>query len=78
VGPHDDYIRQRTAGELEDLRFHWGDAYSIMHNRDGFQARRKDGRGDWIMRETAEDLLIAIRRDYERRPVPRGLEGEQS
>ena len=56
---------------LEELRHHWGDAYSIMSGRDGYQAKRKDGRGGWIMRPTAEELFGAIRADYLARPVPR-------
>lgn len=57
--------------QLEELRHHWGDAYSIMAGRDGFQAKRKDGRGGWIMRETAEELFKAIHADYTANPVPR-------
>jgi hypothetical protein len=56
---------------LDELRHHWGDAYSIMHGRDGYQAKRKDGRGGWIIRATAEELFEAIRKDYSARPVPR-------
>jgi hypothetical protein len=57
--------------DLAELRHHWGEAYSIMRGRDGWQAKRKDGRGGWIRRDTAEALLAAIRADYRRRPVPR-------
>jgi hypothetical protein len=60
---------------LEELRHHWGDAYSIMSGRDGYQAKRRDGRGGWIIRPTAEELFDAIRRDYDRRPVPRDCGG---
>lgn len=56
---------------LEQLRHHWGDAYSIMHGRDGWQAKRRDGRGGWIIRDSADDLFDAISRDYLKRPVPR-------
>lgn len=57
--------------DLEQLRHHWGDAYSVLHNRDGFQAKRKDGRGGWIIRQTADELFAAISDDYLKRPVPR-------
>ena len=60
---------------LEELRHHWDSAYSIMHGRDGYQAKRKDGRGDWIMRETAEELLRAIRADYATNPIRRDETG---
>ena len=56
---------------LDELRHHWGDAYSIMTGRDGWQAKRRDGRGDWIIRRTAEELFAAIRADYQRQPVSR-------
>lgn len=59
--------------DLDELRWHWGDAYSIMTGRDGWQARRKDGRGGWIIRATAEELYDAIHADYSRQPVPRDL-----
>jgi hypothetical protein len=57
--------------DLDELRHHWGEAYSIMRGRDGWQAKRRDGRGGWIIRESAEELLEAIRADYAKRPVPR-------
>jgi hypothetical protein len=57
--------------DLEELRHHWDTAYSILHNRDGFQAKRKDGRGEWIIRQTADELFAAISEDYIKRPVPR-------
>jgi len=56
---------------LEELRHHWGEAYSIMSGRDGYQAKRKDGRGGWIIRKTADELSEAIRKDYDANPVPR-------
>jgi hypothetical protein len=57
--------------QLAELRHHYGEAYSIMCGWDGWQAKRKDGRGGWIIRETAEELLEAIRADYRRDPVRR-------
>lgn len=57
--------------ELAQLRHHWGDAYSILHNSDGWQAKRKDRRGDWIIRPTVDELYRAISADYTARPVPR-------
>jgi hypothetical protein len=58
--------------DLAQLRHHWDGAYSIMHGRDGWQAKRRDGQGGWIVRATAEQLLAAIHEDYARHPVPRG------
>jgi hypothetical protein len=57
--------------DLDELRWHWGEAYTIMRDRDGYQAKRKDGRGGWIMRGTASELYDAIHADYDRNPVPR-------
>jgi hypothetical protein len=59
--------------QLAELRHHWGSAYSILVNRDGWQAKRKDGRGDWIMRPDADALTDAIRADYRRQPVSRDV-----
>jgi hypothetical protein len=57
--------------QLDELRHHWGEAYSIMAGRDGWRAKRRDGRGGWIVRDTAEALWEAIRADYRRDPVSR-------
>lgn len=67
---------QRDEELLAELRWHWGGdggAYSILHNRDGWQGRRKDGRGDWIIRPTAEELRAAIQADYQSNPVSRDI-----
>jgi SH3-like domain-containing protein len=56
---------------LEELQHHWGEAYIIMEDRNGWRARRKDGKCGWIVRPTAEELFEAIREDYGRCPVPR-------
>lgn len=60
------------AEQLEELRHHWSEAYSIMHGRDGWQAKRRDGRGGWLTAGTAEALYELIHADYRKRPVPRG------
>lgn len=60
----------------EELRHHWGGAYAIMICSDGWGAKRRDGRGDWFFANELEEMFAAIRADYTRRPVPRGLEGE--
>ena len=70
--PEMSWREQRDEEQLAELRWHW-DCYSILHNRDGWQGKRKDGRGDWIIRPTAEELWEAIVADYPRRPVPRDV-----
>lgn len=74
--------------QLAELNHHWGGqggAYTILHNRDGWQAKRRDGRpwqakraagvrdghGGWVICDTADDLFRAITDDYLSRPVPR-------
>lgn len=57
--------------DLAQLRHHWGDAYSIEHGPSGWRAKRRDGRGDWIITRTSDDLFRAISDDYLRCPVPR-------
>jgi hypothetical protein len=46
--------------QLAELRRHWGDTYSIMTGRDGWQAKRRDGRGGWIIQPGAAALHDAI------------------
>lgn len=57
--------------ELEALRWHWGDAYEIAELPVGWKARRKDGRGGWFFRDTADHMYKAIHADYAAIPVPR-------
>jgi hypothetical protein len=60
------------AGELDELRFHWGDAYDITVARGGvFTAMRRDGRGERLADPSPEGLLRQIRADYAAQPVPR-------
>ena len=59
--------------DLDEIRFHWGDAYDV--GRDGvmFTARRRDGRGGPLASPLPEGLLLLIRADYAACPVPRDL-----
>jgi hypothetical protein len=66
----------RDEAELAELRHHWSEAYSIMHNADGWQAKRRDGRGGWIIRPAADELFEAIRADYRTKPVRRDDAGD--
>jgi hypothetical protein len=60
------------ARELDELRFHWGDAYDITVARGGvFTAMRRDGRGERLADPSPEGLLRQIRADYAAQPVPR-------
>jgi len=65
----DDQLAGLRDGELEDLRWHWDEAYDITW--DGrFHARRLDG-GGTLDAGTALELRQRIRDDYRARPVPR-------
>jgi len=59
------------AGELEELIFHWGDAYDIAVAGDVFTATRRDGKGSRLADPSPEGLLRQIRADYAALPVPR-------
>ena len=61
--------------DLDGLRFHWGEAYLIdyLHQKDGgvrWVAQRRDSHAT-VSAETPDALLLAIREDYDREPVPR-------
>ena len=67
-GPRESFGEARAREALESLRWNWGDAYTITR----WAALRRDGLGEPIEADTAEDLEAAILRDYDARPVPRG------
>jgi hypothetical protein len=58
---------------LEELRFHWGDAYNIVASGGVFTATRRDGRGGGLADPSPEGLFRQIRADYVAMPVPRDL-----
>ena len=60
------------AEQLAELRHHWGEAYDIFADRgDRWRARRRDGRGAWLVARDPEQLLALLRADYQRDPVSR-------
>lgn len=58
------------ALDLEDLRHHWRGAYVINGSNERWVATRTDD-GVSLLASSAEELREKIRRDYERKPVPR-------
>ncbi len=61
--------------DLDDLRWHWGDAYNIGHlGPDLWLAQRRDNR-KMIRADDPVNLLELIRADYAERPVSRRLPG---
>jgi hypothetical protein len=67
----DFFAEQYTAAWLENLNWHWGEAYRIFAAGYGcWTASRRDARGR-LLAEDLESLLAMIRDDYGRRPVPR-------
>lgn len=63
--------------ELIELRFHYGEAYTIVHGTAQWAALRRDIQGGWIVAPTADALFELIRADYARKPVPRDIGGEE-
>ncbi len=58
---------------LDELRWHWGEAYGINYLGSaarGWIAQRRDD-GAMLRAETAAELREAIVADYTARPVPR-------
>lgn len=56
---------------LDDLQFHYGDAYAIAEAHGRFTATRADGLGGPIEAPTPTALAGLLREDYRLRPVPR-------
>ncbi len=61
------------AGELDELRFHWGDAYDIGAGGGVYTATRRDGQGSRLADPSPGGLFRQIRADYAAMPVPRDL-----
>jgi hypothetical protein len=56
--------------QLQDLRFHWGEAYSIHLDNGEFVAARRDDLRE-LRARTAEGLRELIISDYSANKVPR-------
>jgi len=63
-------------GELQELRWHWGEAYLIEYfpNAEKWIAQRRDSHAT-LRADGPDSLLDAIREDYRRAPVPRSPAG---
>ena len=59
-----------TPVNMRYLVWHWSAAYSINMRRGKYIAVRRDD-NTVLTAKSAEDLLHAIRADYQQRPVPR-------
>jgi hypothetical protein len=62
-----------AAPELEELRYHWGDAYDISVSGGLYTATRRDEKGEPLSDPIPEGLRLQIVADYEHQPVPRDL-----
>ena len=63
------------AADLDDLRWHWGEAYLIHHlSPDVWVAQRRDSR-QTLGAEDPETLRERIKADYAARPVSRQAAG---
>ena len=61
------------VGALDELRFHWGEAYQIAIVSGMWTVERKDGRGGKLTDPLPEGLPLRIQADYAAMPVPRDL-----
>jgi hypothetical protein len=61
-----------TGGQLDELRWHWGDAYLIRYLGGRWVAQRRDSH-ETISADDPAALLDLIRQDYGRRPVSRAV-----
>jgi hypothetical protein len=55
---------------LSELRWHYGEAYEIT-DRPRWRAKRRDGKGEPIVADSAAELVALLREDYRRDPVSR-------
>jgi hypothetical protein len=62
---------EENAGELDELRFHWGSAYEFGAAGGVYTARRRDGKGGTLTDPLPEGLRLQVVADYERMPVLR-------
>ena len=60
----------RDEHDLDELRWHWGEAYLVHHLGGRWVAQRRDSR-ETISAGTAAGLLDKIQADYRARPVAR-------
>ncbi len=63
----------QAAGTLDEIRFHWGEAYHLAVIDGVWTAWRRDGRGGTLEDPLPGGLLALIRADYAALPVPRDL-----
>jgi hypothetical protein len=64
-------IARRDAERLADLKEHWGSAYMIWRTHDaGWRAAYRADVQSGLSADTAEDLRLLIRADYDRRTLP--------
>lgn len=65
-----DFEARLRGAALQDLRWHWEDAYAITVDDDGWHAERLDNH-EVITRATAAAMRRALIFDYAKNPVSR-------
>ena len=60
-------VTEWQVGDLADLHWHWGDAYSITTDGDTWSASPRTDLTVIVTAETADDLRALIRTDYAQR-----------
>jgi hypothetical protein len=56
---------------LDEIRWHWGEAYNVEHLGGLWLAQRLDKSRATVSARTPDELMELIRLDYEAAPVPR-------
>ena len=62
-----------TLGDLEFLKYHWGEAYLIGAGDGQYTADRRDGQGATLAAADRDGLARKISADYTADPVSRDL-----
>jgi hypothetical protein len=66
-------LAEGDTSPLDELVFHWGEAYNVAVIDGVWTAWRRDGRGGMLTDPLPAGLLLRIRADYAAMPVPRDL-----
>ena len=74
-GPLEEHEARIRGQQIENLRWHWGEAYKITWTAGAFRATRRDT-GTEVSARTAAETHQLIRDDYSANPVPRDVSAD--
>ncbi|HEV2370726.1 MAG TPA: hypothetical protein VGS19_01040 [Streptosporangiaceae bacterium] len=75
-GPLQEHQARVRGQQIENLRWHWGEAYKITWAEGAFRATRRDT-GAEVSAGTAAEVHQLIRDDYSANPVPRDVAADE-